>query len=66
VREPGKETWLLLEDDPELEFELFLGEKLGRTLGEIRQLPSSEFLLWSRYYARRAQEKELERLKAGG
>lgn len=59
---------LLIEEDPELEFELMLCEKLGfRTLGAMRaEMPSGEFLIWHRYYDKRAQERELEALKAGG
>jgi hypothetical protein len=49
-----------------LEFEFYLAQKLGRTVAELRQMGSDEFLLWTRYYARIAQAEELERLKAGG
>ena len=52
-----------LETSPDLLFELFLAEKLGKTLGEIRQIPNEEFLLWNTHYARQAQQAELEQLK---
>lgn len=37
------------------------------TVGELRQrMTQAEFVRWSMYYARIAQEQELERLKQGG
>ncbi len=30
------------------------------------EMSNREFVYWSRYYARKAQAEELERLKAGG
>jgi hypothetical protein len=39
---------------------------LGRTVAELGALDHAEFVLWTRYYARKAQAEELERLKAGG
>lgn len=64
---PGKETWLLLEDDGELEFECRLAKDLGKTLRELRELmDNSEFLIWSRWYARRDAERELAAKTAGG
>jgi hypothetical protein len=51
----------------ELEFEHFLAVKLGRTVGELRRSMSHlEFIRWNMYYAREAQQAELERLKRGG
>lgn len=55
-----------METNPTLEFELFLAQKLGRMLGELRAMPNGEFVLWSMYYARKAQREELETLKAKG
>ncbi len=65
---PGKEAWLALENDEELEFEFFLTQKLGLgTVANMRRvMTQTEFLYWSRYYVRRAQEQELEQAKAGG
>jgi hypothetical protein len=64
---PGKAAYLHLEDDPELEFEFYLAQKLGMTVARLRaEMSSIEFLYWSRYYARKWQAEELERLKAGG
>lgn len=57
---PGKAAWRSLEDDPELEFEFFLAQKLGMTVARLRaEMDNGEFVYWSRYYARRAQEREL-------
>lgn len=56
-----------MEASPTLEFELYLAQKLGMTLGRMRdQMSSEEFLLWGVFYARDAQRRELARLKAGG
>lgn len=56
-----------MENDPDLEFEFFLAQKLGMTVGGLRAgMSSQEFMEWGIYYARIAQRQELERLKAGG
>lgn len=52
--------YLRLENEPDLEFEFFLAEKLGRTVEELRQMDSLEFLGWVKYYQRKAQRRELE------
>lgn len=45
---------------------MFVAQKLGRTLAELRAtIGNDEFVLWTRYYARQGQREELERLKAG-
>lgn len=37
------------------------------TVGQLReQMSNDEFVQWGIYYARKAQQEELERLKAGG
>lgn len=46
-----------------MEFEFFLATKLGKTVGEIRAMSNEEFGLWGAYYARIAQQRELERLR---
>jgi hypothetical protein len=62
---PGKAAYLALESDPELEFEFMLAEKLARTVAELRaSLSGAEWILWTRYYARRRQDEELAALKA--
>jgi hypothetical protein len=46
---------------------MFLAQKLGMTVGQLReQMSSEEFQRWGVYYARIAQRAELERLKQGG
>jgi allophanate hydrolase subunit 2 len=63
---PGKAAYVRLENDADLEFEFMLAEKLGRTVAELRAtLDNAEFVLWSRFYARRNQQAELARLMAG-
>jgi hypothetical protein len=55
------------ETDPEFHFDYFLAEKLGCTVTEMRRRVSAEeWLGWSVYYGRRAQQREMARLKAGG
>lgn len=52
--------YLQLEKSPDLQFELFLAEKLGLTVGRLRsEMDNEEFLLWNVYYARAAQVAEL-------
>jgi len=53
-----------METSPELEFEFFLAVKLGRTVAELRQMSSDEFMRWGIYYAREAQRIQLG--KGGG
>lgn len=37
------------------------------TLARMRaEMGNDEYVLWTRYYARRKQEQELETMKAGG
>ena len=67
MRTLGRPPTKALESDPELEFEFYLASKLGMIVGEMRaRMTNAEFVLWSRFYARKAQAEELERLKAGG
>jgi hypothetical protein len=56
----GKQAWLDLESDPELEFQFMLAAKLSRTRAELLAIDHDEYVLWTRYYARRAAERELE------
>lgn len=54
-----------METDPELEFEYFLAEKLGRTIAELREMDAAEFVGWGIYYGRKAQRQQLELAKTG-
>lgn len=59
-------AYLALETDPELEFEHMLAAELGRTVAELRaSLANDEYVRWSVYYARKAQQAELERAREG-
>jgi hypothetical protein len=64
---PRKAAYRAFDADPELEFEFFLAQKLGRTVGELRaSLSQEEFLYWGMHYARKAQREELEIARAKG
>jgi hypothetical protein len=52
-----------MESSPELEFEFYLAQKLGKSVAELRQMSQAEFLGWSVYYGRKAQRAELEQAK---
>lgn len=63
---PKKAAYLDLETSPDLEFEFYLATKLHMTVGQIRaQMTQDEFVRWSVYYQRLAQQIELERMRAG-
>ena len=42
---------------------MFLAEKLGKTLSEIRAMPNAEFVRWGAYFTIQAQRIELQNLK---
>lgn len=66
-RAPRKAAYLALATNPELEFEHFLAVKLGVTVRELRQrMDNAEFVRWDTYYARIAQQMQLEQLMRGG
>lgn len=48
------------EADPGFEFEYFLADRLGMTVGELRvQMSNAEYVRWAVYHGRRAQEQEI-------
>ncbi len=56
-----------MEDDPGLEFDFYLAQKLGMTVAHMREVMGhDEFVYWSTYYARIAQRRELEHLASKG
>lgn len=55
--------YMKMESSPELEFEFYLAQKLGKSVAELRQMSQAEFLGWSVYYGRKAQRAELEQAK---
>lgn len=64
---PTKAAYLALASDPDLEFEHFLAVKLGMTVRDLRgRMDQAEFVRWAMYYARIAQQIELEQLLNGG
>lgn len=60
-RAPEKAAYLALDAEPDLEFEYFLCAKLGgMTVAEMRQrMTHHEFVVWSRYYAREGQRRQV-------
>lgn len=56
---PPKARYLEFESRPDLEFEFFLAQKLGRTVAELREMDNEEFMYWAMYYQRKAQREEL-------
>lgn len=40
-------------------FAYFLAEKLGKTLGELDDMPHSEYLGWSSYHKVKQQQEQL-------
>ena len=41
-----------------------LAEKLGRTLGELGEMPNREYMHWSRYLGVKASQRELNEAAA--
>jgi hypothetical protein len=64
VREPTKATWIRLETDAAFHFDFFLAEKLHLSLAQVRGLPAREWMEWSIYFGRKAQQRELAMMKA--
>lgn len=47
-------------NNPDIEFEFYLAEKLGRTVAELRAtVGQDEYVGWTVYYGRKAQRQEL-------
>lgn len=64
---PVKAAYRALQERPDLEFEHFLAVKLSMTVQELRdRMTHAEFLRWDMYYARIAQQQELEQLRSKG
>lgn len=63
---PTKATYLLLDRNPETEFEFFLATKLGMTVARLREeMSQREFVAWSIYYQRLAQLQEMAQAQGG-
>jgi len=60
---PPKAAYLEMENDPTLEFEFFLAQKLGRTVAELREMDHAEFVGWGVYYGRKAQRDHIATTK---
>lgn len=45
--------------DPALEWEHYIAERIGMTVGELRRrMGADEFLRWQVYYGRKAQKQQ--------
>lgn len=56
-----------MHQNPTLEFEFFLAETLGMTVGRMRsEMSEYEFMQWGVYFGRKAQRLELSRGGKGG
>ena len=62
---PTKVAYLEIEENDDIAFEFFLGEKLGKSIAEIRELDNLEFMRWGVWFARKAQQKELAQKQGG-
>lgn len=51
--------WIRFEADPAFHFDFYLAEKLGKSVVEIRQLSSEEYVAWGVYYGRKGQAREM-------
>ncbi len=40
-------------------FAFYLADKLGKTLGELDDMPAAEYVAWSSYHKVRVQQEEL-------
>jgi hypothetical protein len=58
---PGKAATRALDDESNgIAFDFYLAEKLGLMVCEMRdRMPEAEYVLWTRYYALKAQQAEL-------
>lgn len=64
---PRKATYLRLENEPGAEFEFYLAQKLGMTLGRLRrEMSNDEFVAWDIYFQREVQIMEQQAGKGGG
>jgi hypothetical protein len=49
-----------MENDPDLEFEFYLADRLSMTVHNLRRTMSNEeFVAWSIFHGRKAQRQEL-------
>ncbi|WP_433117095.1 hypothetical protein [Micromonospora sp. CA-246542] len=47
------------ETDAEFHFDFFLAEQLKKTVAEIQRMSSREYMQWSIYFGRKAQQRQL-------
>lgn len=62
---PRKAAYLTFEDNPDQEFDHFLALKLHMTVAELRErMSAEEWGRWHIYFARLAQQRELQEARA--
>jgi hypothetical protein len=65
VEAPPRTPTKAFEADTSLEFDYFLAEQLGMTVGTMRATMSGEeWIGWQVYYGRKAQRREMENRRA--
>ena len=59
--------WLEFETDPELEFEFYLAQKLGKTVAQMRaEMNNEEFMRWAIFYGRKRQRENQKVVASSG
>lgn len=61
---PPKAAARAMQRNPMLRFDHWLALKLGKTAGQIRALPNSEYLSWIAYFQLEQQDQQLAAIKA--
>lgn len=62
---PGKVAYHLFEDDPGVDFDFFLADRLRMTVAELRaRVDAHEWRQWLTWHGRRAQQQELAQKRA--
>lgn len=47
-------------------FAFFLADRLGKTLGELDEMPAAEYVAWSSFHKVKAQQEQLAMRANGG
>lgn len=64
MRVPRKAAWIRFETDPEFHFDFFLAERLRMPVAELQtRITMDEWVAWSVYYGRQAQDRELAKAR---
>lgn len=64
---PPRRHTKAFETSPDLEWEFYIADRLGRTVGEMREsMSADEFTRWVVFHQRKAQRHELAVRRSGG